>query len=92
MQHQDAISAMDLPAGFKTDLAAYLMQHQEAISVTLSTEIAKQLQKRYGLSTEQVTQATALAMGAVGGIKGATGLRNSHLAGSVHPKTGKICV
>ncbi|MDA0954000.1 MAG: HNH endonuclease [Proteobacteria bacterium] len=56
--------------------------------MTLSTEIAKQLQKRYGLSTEQVTQATALAMGAVGGIKGATGLRNSHLAGSVHPKTG----
>ena len=69
-QELDVLSGMDLPKGFKTDLATYLMQHQEAISMTLSTEVAEQLQKRYGLSTEQLTQATALAMGAIGSVKG----------------------
>jgi len=70
-QELDAINTMTLPAGFKTDLAVYLMQHQEAISVALNTELAVQLQDRYGLSMERATQVAGVAMGAVGVVKGA---------------------
>lgn len=66
----DAALELDIPAGLKADLAIYLYQHQEAVGVALDTEIAADLQERYGLTSETAVQWAALGAAAVGVIKG----------------------
>ncbi|NRF50264.1 hypothetical protein HRF68_22055, partial [Pseudomonas stutzeri] len=66
----DAAFGLDIPPGLKADLAIYLYQHQEAIGVALNTEIAEQLQEKYGLTSEAAAQLAAVGAAAVGVIKG----------------------
>src|SRR3546814_1433463 len=66
----DAAFGLDIPASLKADLAIYLYQHQEAIGVALNTEIAEQLQEKYGLTSEAAAQWAAVGAAAVGAIKG----------------------
>ncbi|MBO9354431.1 filamentous hemagglutinin N-terminal domain-containing protein [Bordetella petrii] len=66
----DAALGLDIPADLKADLAIYLYQHQEAIGVALNTEIAAQLQEKYGLTSEAAGQLAAVGAAAVGVVKG----------------------
>ncbi|WP_050978194.1 hemagglutinin repeat-containing protein [Bordetella petrii] len=69
----DAAFGLDIPPGLKADLAIYLYQHQEAIGVALNTEIAEQLQEKYGLTSEAAAQWAAIAAAAVGVTRGQKG-------------------
>jgi len=42
----DELTGTNLPAALRTDLAIYFLQHAEAVSLALHTEIAADLQKK----------------------------------------------
>ncbi|MCD0501353.1 hypothetical protein LP085_31235, partial [Achromobacter sp. MY14] len=67
----DKLAGTNLPAALRTDLAIYFLQHAEAVSLALHTEIAADLQKRYGVSTETAARLVAAASAVAGSIKGA---------------------
>ena len=67
----DKLIGTNLPAALKNDAAIYFLQHAEAVSLALHTEIAADLQKRYGVSTETAARLVAAASAVAGSIKGA---------------------
>lgn len=67
----DKLTGTNLPAALKNDVAIYFLQHAEAVSLALHTEIAADLQKRYGVSTETAARLVAAASAVAGSIKGA---------------------
>jgi filamentous hemagglutinin len=70
-QELDKLSGMDLPAGLGNDVATYFLHNAEAVSMVLHTEIAADLQKRYGVSSETAMMLVAAAIAVAGSIKGA---------------------
>ncbi|WP_198158123.1 hemagglutinin repeat-containing protein [Achromobacter spanius] len=66
----DKLSGMDLPAGLRNDVAIYFLHNAEAVSMVLHTEIAADLQKRYGVSSETAIRLVAAASAVAGSIKG----------------------
>jgi hypothetical protein len=70
----DKLTGTNLPAALKNDVAIYFLQHAEAVSLALHTEIAADLQKRYGVSTEAAARLVAAASAVAGSIKGAKGV------------------
>ena len=70
----DKLTGTNLPAALKNDVAIYFLQHAEAVSLALHTEIAADLQKRYGVSTETAARLVAAASAVAGSIKGAKGV------------------
>jgi filamentous hemagglutinin len=69
-QELDKLSGMDLPAGLGNDVATYFLHNAEAVSMVLHTEIAADLQKRYGVSSETAMMLVAAASAVAGSIKG----------------------
>ena len=72
-QELDKLSGMDLPQGLKNDVATYFLHNAEAVSMVLHTEIAADLQKRYGVSSETAIRLVAAASAVAGSIKGSKG-------------------
>lgn len=69
----DRLLGMDLPDAFKDDLGVYFMQNAEAASIVIHTEIAADLQKRYGVSPEVAERAMLVGSAVAGMIKGPKG-------------------
>ncbi|MGW9064026.1 hemagglutinin repeat-containing protein [Achromobacter animicus] len=69
----DKLLGMDLPDALKGDLGVYFMQNAEAASIVIHTEIAVDLQKRYGVSPEVAERAMLVGSAVAGMIKGAKG-------------------
>ncbi|CAB3870568.1 hemagglutinin repeat-containing protein [Achromobacter animicus] len=67
----DRLLGMDLPDALKDDLGVYFIQNAEAASVVIRTEIAVDLQKRYGVSREVAERAILVGSAVAGAIKGA---------------------
>ena len=67
----DSLLGMDLPADLKDDLGIYFLQNAEAASIVINTEIAVDLQKRYGVSPEVAEMAILVGSAVAGTIKGA---------------------
>ena len=62
------LQGMNLPPSLKTDLAVYFLQHSEAVNLVLNTEIAADLQSRYGISPETAVVLVAAASAVAGSI------------------------
>ncbi|NMK48875.1 hypothetical protein HG262_21845, partial [Achromobacter sp. Bel] len=69
----DKLSGMDLPAGLRNDVAIYFLHNADAVSMVLHTEIAADLQKRYGISSETAIGLVAAASAVMGTTKGPKG-------------------
>ncbi|WP_286937330.1 hemagglutinin repeat-containing protein [Achromobacter sp. UBA4530] len=67
----DRLLGMDLPDALKDDLGVYFIQNAEAASVVIHTEIAVDLQNRYGVSPEVAERAILVGSAVAGAIKGA---------------------
>jgi len=67
----DKLIGTNLPAALKNDVAIYFLHNAEAVSMVLHTEIAADLQERYGLSSETAIRLVAAASAVAGSIKGA---------------------
>ncbi|MFD4840497.1 hemagglutinin repeat-containing protein [Achromobacter sp. NPDC058515] len=72
-QELDKLSGMDLPGPLKSDLAGYFLHNSDAVSMVLHTEIAADLQKRYGMSSETAASLVAVASALAGSIRGTKG-------------------
>jgi len=66
----DKLLGMDLPDALKDDLGVYFMQNAEAASIVIHTEIAVDLQKRYGVSPEVAERAMLVGSAVAGMVKG----------------------
>jgi len=85
----DKLLGMEIPSALKDDLGVYFMQNAEAASIVIHTEIAADLQKRYGVSPEVAERAILLGSMVAGAIKSPKGFGNLFEAGRT-PKASEL--